>query len=155
MLHLIFSKLFHKAWISLGGQSITDRCLQLGFCPQFSVVSIFSKIEAFILKKDCYSQAGHLSLPQASLRNDMPGRFKWLKIEVSLDDGLMVTTMGIIFSGSNWEMQTQLIKFGNKPPCHSSLICFKVISLGSDTTVLYASSNGKTKLHKLGNWAML
>lgn len=139
MLYLIFSKPFHKAWISLDGQSTTNRSLQLGFCPQFSVVSVFSKVEAFILKKDTYPQAGYLSLPKANLPNDMPCRFRGLKIEVSLDDVLMVTTLGIIFSGSNWKMQTQPIKFGTKSHCHSSLPHFKAISLGSDTTALYAS----------------
>lgn len=51
--------------------------------------------------KVSYPQAGYLSLPKASLPKDMPGRFRGLKTEVSLDDVLMVTAVGVIFSGSN------------------------------------------------------
>lgn len=96
MLHLVFSKLFHEAWIPLGGRSIAGVSLQLGFCPQFCAVSIFAEIEAFILKKDSCPQAGHLSLPKATLPHDTPGRFRWLKAEVALDDVLMVITVGIL-----------------------------------------------------------
>lgn len=43
--------------------------LPSGFCPQFSAVSIFAKTEGFILNKDSYPEAGHLSLPKAKFRN--------------------------------------------------------------------------------------
>lgn len=45
--------------------------LPSGFCPQPSAVSIFAKIEAFILRKDSYPEAGHLSLPKAKFPIDI------------------------------------------------------------------------------------
>lgn len=45
--------------------------LPSGFCPQLSAVSIFAKIEAFILKKDSNPEAQDLSLPKAKFPNDI------------------------------------------------------------------------------------
>lgn len=43
-------------------------------------------MEGLILKKDSYPQPWRLSLPKANLPNDLPGGFRGLKIDRSLDD---------------------------------------------------------------------
>lgn len=91
---LIFSKLFHTAWVSLGGWSITDVPLPSGVCPQLSAARIFAKIEAFILKEDSYPEAWHLSLPKAKFPNDIrAGLDEWRQKDPQITVTIVDTTV--------------------------------------------------------------